>query len=188
MLQLPCADFWKCSIVAADVLDNVAIALRLRLEEKTEAPQCIFSIPCPFSDGFDIEVYADRHGIRGWFGGLEQDFDSVASVMGWVRSALSTDYRLRVLLVGSHPREWQLESTLPASTGLVALASGQPVLLRRLRKTRHVYRQNRLFRSSRGAIFNASAESAPTRARHRPVGLKFASGSRRRHSAQVSSN
>ena len=102
------------------------------------------SIPAMSPNGFDIDVRIDSVGICASFGGLNQEFDQIASAMVWVRRALSRQYQLRIVCLGGLAREWRLEPISSSHQNSEWLASGHPIRLRRWRRTSLIYRCNRL--------------------------------------------
>jgi hypothetical protein len=92
-------------------------------------------------NGFPVTIRLDEDGIFGSFGGLLEEFYAIPTAMIWVRRALSSAYRLRIVVIGSRAREWNLESILP-NDQRPGLSYGHVMLFRRFRRQEHHTRQN----------------------------------------------
>lgn len=104
----------------------------------------LLSIPPTCSEGFAIDVCRSDGGIRGFFGELEQEFDTVDDALIWVGRALSSDYRLRTVLRGQRPMERHLE---PAQEGCgPSLSAGYLSFIAWFRARSTVIRANNLGR------------------------------------------
>jgi hypothetical protein len=138
---VPTDEFWGDRAVALCAFDAMEKFLLNCPVKRGIAYRLI--IPAASPSQFSIGIYTDCDGTFGRFGGLGQDFPSVREALDWARRALTAEYRLHVVYAGSSPCEWSLEH-ISANSLSVVLASRHPVLFRRWKPRRHVYKTNDL--------------------------------------------
>ena len=120
-------EFWASRHIVQTTLDALQDDLSDACMNAGEACRDrILSIPSKSADGFDIELFVDTGEIRASFGGLDQEFSTIAEAMRWVRRAVSSDYHLRMVSIGGIPRQGRLEPVAGGCGSNDALASGYP--------------------------------------------------------------
>ena len=138
-------EFWQSAETADDELRLIEAELECYWSGGREGDERSLVVPSNTPQGFDVALFVDARGIRGSFGGLAQEFDSIATAMHWVRRALSSSYRLRTLSVDGSPKEWRLE---PAhgrrKLAAEVLEGGHVSLMSWFRRKTVEYRQNSL--------------------------------------------
>lgn len=108
-----------------------SLAVPTILRESTGSPSSpvrtehSFSIPASGPNGFHILVWSDAIGVRACFGGLEQEFGSLASARKWIERAMTQDCSLQIDFAGKRPYRWTLTYTNPDGSGTDQLISGQ---------------------------------------------------------------
>lgn len=102
------------------------------------------SIPTLSDDGFDVDLMKRHDCIFATFGGLQEEFPTLAIALVWLRRALCRDYRLSITIVGGKPRQWRLEPALTSAEPALFLAYGDVSLFSFLRPKSVVMRQNLL--------------------------------------------
>jgi hypothetical protein len=137
--------FWGSQDIAAQRLRRIEAELGKFAQDCQHDSAQLLSIPATSPDGFDIEVLVDSSGVRACFGGLEQDFATVATAMHWVRRALSKAYQLRVSSIGGVACEWSLEAVNSDGGAGDSLASGHLTLFSAFRTKSLAHRRNSLF-------------------------------------------
>ena len=142
-------EFWNARHKAQDTLDLLHHDLSDSRSKKGETSRDrILSIPSQSTDGFDIELFLDNGEVRASFGGLDQEFSTIAEAMRWVRRALSSDYHLRMVSIGGIPREWRLEPVAGGCGPNDALAGGYPTWFAAFRTKTLQFRRNTLLQGA----------------------------------------
>ncbi len=111
------------------------------LQEVGDQADWLLSIPPLGKQGFAIDLSQNNGRFRVMFGELEEDCETLSEALAWISRALSDSYQMRITLVGGRAREWTLEPTSPASNE-PSLASGDVILFRSMRDTKHVVLRN----------------------------------------------
>jgi hypothetical protein len=144
-------NLWKVpssTLLAMGTAGQAAGVLHVKLRQlgllDVPAAEWLLSIPSLGQDGFPIDVMRRPDGLRVWFGGLEQDFETLEDALFWVGRALSGDYRLAIVSVGSQVSEWRLEPVTGSTSAADMLAFGHPSLLRMFKTTSTVHQCNAL--------------------------------------------
>ena len=140
--RIPIAEFWGSAEQAKVVIDALECALKRSWVEPNDAFDRLLVIPRNAATGFDINLHFERRRIRGWFGGVEQDFYCISDAFLWVRRALSRSYHLSITFSGKRPCEWLLAPVASDARTVETLVTGQPVLFRSWRSKSIVNRQN----------------------------------------------
>lgn len=138
-------EFWQSSEAAEEELREIEAELQHFWAGDREGDDRSLVVPSHAPEGFDVALFVDAQGIRGTFGGLMQEFDSITTAMRWVRRALSSSYRLRLLSVAGAVREWRLEPAYARVTSVGdVLEGGHASWLSWFRRKTVDYRQNSL--------------------------------------------
>ena len=118
-----------------------ALEGRIRDALTTGQTPCV-SISPANANGFDIAVYWEGRTATVDFGGLQHDFDTLDEAIIWALRASSSQYRLRITLIGERPFEWALEELSAHGIARNALRTGSTVWFRSWRSIRTIHRQN----------------------------------------------
>ena len=150
---------WKVSASEFRATNTVDAAIQLILtgikpftDGDPQAFNWVLSIPSMVEGGFAVDLIKNGDSIRGQFGGLEENFETLDQAMIWVGRALSSDYHLKVTFIGGKPREWRLEPATANANSFNALATGEAYLFSSLKSTSTVMLRNG-FMSAIGATY-----------------------------------
>ena len=103
---------------------------------------CQAFIPATEADGFNTSICCLENAIVGDFGGLVQEFTAIDEALHWAERALTTEYQLRIDLLGNRPYQWTLEKMLPNGGTVEMMQSGYLVMFSWGRAPAVRYRRN----------------------------------------------
>lgn len=94
---------------SANAVEHIVRALEGLPARIQQDGNWMLSVPSVGSEGFPIHLSKSGPPVRVVFGSFEQEFDTLGAALPWVERALSNDYQLRTIYIGSRPREFRLE-------------------------------------------------------------------------------
>ena len=139
--RIPVAEILDDPIIVANFLGRIEQHLG-QAQHNGAGSHLSISLPATAPGGFDIHIQCNDARIDASFGGLDQEFPDVSSVMTWTRRALSRQYHLRILSISGVACEWRLAPLVPFANDGRVLASGRASLFSRFKRRQALYRRN----------------------------------------------